>query len=145
MSGKPFVQHSYGISTDIFVARKSLDDTLVLGGVGVEYGRWTRVLTQRAAQQLWFNLTGLMFPEKAQRVTGIAVTAPLRSQARPTITSHLEVTRTADNFIEVIGWAGQDTWWFRLSEQEARVLWTKLDLALYPVGWEGRERKPQAS
>ncbi len=141
MPTKPFVQHRYGISMDVFITRKPQGESLVLGGVGERYGRWTRVLTLRAAQLLWFHLTGVLFPERAERVTTIAVTAPLRGDDRPTITTHLEVVRTADGFIEMIGWAGQDTWWARLPQNEARALWARLDQLLYPVGWEGRERK----
>jgi hypothetical protein len=137
---KPFSQCRYGVSTDIFAINKMQGETVVVGGVGAE-GRWTRVLTTRAAQVLWFNLTGLLFPEKARQVTGIAVTAPLRSRDRPSVTHHVEVVRTADNYIEVFGWAGLDTWWVRLPEHEARNLWTSLDLLLYPVGWEGRNNK----
>ncbi len=141
---KPFSQRRYGVSSEMFVLNKTQGDTVVVGGIGVE-GRWFRVLTKRAAQLLWFNLTGLLFPEKAPQVTGLAVTAPIRGSDKPSVTYHLEVTRTADNYIEVIGWAGKDTWWARLPEHEARHLWTRLDLLLYPVGWEGRNNKKPAS
>ncbi len=137
---KPFTQRRYGDSTEVFVLSKQQGDSVVVGGVGAD-GRWMRVLTRRAAQLLWFNLTGLLFPEKSRQVTGIAVTAPLRGRERPSVTHHLEVVRTADNYIEVLGWAEKDTWWARLPEYEARNLWTKLDLLLYPVGWEGRNSK----
>jgi hypothetical protein len=142
---KPFTQYRYGTSADLFVAQKPRGESIVFGGTGQEHGRWTRVLTQRAAKQLWFKLTGLLFPSKAEKVTALAVTSPLRGGDKPTITTHLEVTRTANGLIEVIGWAGEDTWWVSLSEAEARTLWPKLDLLLFPVGWEGRQNKPGRS
>ncbi len=140
MPTSPLVQRRYGVSSDLFVSRKPEGETIILGGRGRDGNLWTRVLTRRAAQVLWFTLTGLLFPERAQTVTAIAVTAPLRNQKQPTVTSHVEVARTADGFVEVIGWAGTETWWVRLPEGEARSLWTKLDIALYPVGWEGRTK-----
>ncbi|MBN1966628.1 MAG: hypothetical protein JW910_18395 [Anaerolineae bacterium] len=143
---KPFTQLLYGVSTEVFVVSKDDCTTYVMGGVGIEYGRWTRVLSKRAAQLLWFKLTRVLFPDRAQRVTTIAVTAPLRDLGAPAITNHIEVSRTADNFVEVLGWVEKHTtWWVRLPENEARTLWTRLDLALYPVGWEGRQNKRQQS
>lgn len=135
-------QHRYGVSHELFVSTKSIGSSLVMGGVGTDYGPWTRVLTQRAAQLLWFNLTNLLFPERAHEVTMRAVTAPLRSTMQPEITVHLQVVRTADGYFEIIGWVKRETWWVRLHEQEARQLWTRLDIELYPVGWEGRSTKP---
>lgn len=140
----PFHQRRYGESSALFVLPKTQGDSVVVGGMGAE-GRWFRVLTKRAAQLLWFNLTGILFPERARQVTGIAVTAPIRGTDKPSVTYHLEVTRTADNYIEIIGWVGHDTWWTRLPEHEARHLWTKLDQLLFPVGWEGRNNKKPAS
>lgn len=138
-----FTQLRYGISRGVYVTPQSKGDSVVVGGEGRHYGRWSRALTRRAAHLLWFNLTRMLFPEKAPQVTGIAVTAPLRGFDEPLLTTHVEVTRTADGFIEIIGWMGRDTWWARLPEAEGRNLWAKLDLLLYPVGWEGRDRKPR--
>ena len=138
---KPFHQYRYGVSTRVFVVPKAGGQTAVIGGVCAAEGRWTRVLTLRAAKLLWFNLTRLLFPGKAAAVTALAETAPLQGRSRPSMTYHVEVTRAADSFIEIIGWAGQEMWWARLPENEARALWTRLDLMLYPVGWEGRDNR----
>lgn len=143
---KPFTQLPYGVSVETFVVAKEENAGYVLGGLGLEYGRWTRLLSKRAAQLLWFKLTRLLFPDRSLRVTTIVVTAPLRESPQPAITNHIEVSRTADNYIEVLGWVEQHTtWWARLPEHEARTLWKRLDLALYPVGWEGRQKKQRAS
>ncbi|MBN1563344.1 MAG: hypothetical protein JXA10_05865, partial [Anaerolineae bacterium] len=76
MNSEP-IKRQYGLSTDLFVSRKESDQTLVLGGVGQEDKRWVHIMTQRAAQVLWFKLTQLLYPDKAEMVTGLAATAPL--------------------------------------------------------------------
>lgn len=142
VSSNPCSQEQYGVSGNIFVNRKPRGDSVIIGGMAEEHGRWTRVLTQHAAKMLWFKLTGLLFPERAATVTGVAVTSALRGNNLPTITTRLETARTADNYIEIMGWAGEKTWWVRLPENEARTLWTRLDKLLFPVGWEGRKTRP---
>lgn len=141
MSTTGFYRYQYGISSDLFVSRKESDQTLVLGGVGQEEQRWVHVLSQRAAQLLWFKLTTLLYPEKAGTVTGLAVTAPLRAPTS-SITTHVDVVRTSDQYYTVVGWFERESWLIMLSEIDARRLWAALDLVLFPVGWEGRETKP---
>lgn len=135
------VKRQYGQSTDLFVSRKESDQTLVLGGVGQEEQRWVHVITQRAAQVLWFKLTNLLFPEKSDVVTGLAATAPLRAPDNNSITTHVEVVENEEAQYTLVGWVQRNTWMVQLSELETRRLWAALDLALYPVGWEGRESK----
>jgi hypothetical protein len=91
---------------------------------------------------LWYHLTRMLFPEKSDAVTALVSTAPLRSEARPTVTTHVVVERTEDGDYEVMGWVGDQNWWLRLTEAEARPFWSALDVALYPVGWEGRSSRP---
>jgi hypothetical protein len=131
----------YGLSTDLFVSRKESDQTLVLGGVGQEEQRWVHVMTQRAAQVLWFKLTTLLYPDKSDMVTGLAATAPLRPPGGPSVTTHVEVVKTTDAQYTLVGWVERNTWRVTLTELEARRLWASLDLALFPVGWEGRQTK----
>ncbi|MBN2303358.1 MAG: hypothetical protein JXQ72_02700, partial [Anaerolineae bacterium] len=135
------VKRQYGQSTDLFVSRKESDQTLVLGGVGQEEQRWVHIITQRAAQVLWFKLTNLLFPEKSDVVTGLAATAPLRAPDNNSITTHVEVVENEEAQYTLVGWVQRNTWMVQLSELETRRLWAALDLALYPVGWEGRESK----
>jgi hypothetical protein len=140
MSTQPLrVQH--GLSTDLFVNRKDNEDSVVLGGVGEGEKRWVQVMTTRAAQLLWFRLTRLLYPEKADVVTGLAATAPLRSPISPTITTHMDAVKSADSLYTLVGWVQRDTWRVELIELDARRLWAALDLVLFPVGWEGRETK----
>ncbi len=133
----------YGLSTNLFVSRKANGDSLVVGGIGENEHRWTRVLSQRAAQMLWYHLTRQLFPEKSEMVTALVSTTPLRGDHMPTITTHMTVETLDDGGFDIVGMVGELTWWVRLSEYEARRFWTALDIALYPVGWQGRKTKTQ--
>ena len=132
---------AYGLSTDLFVHRKSSGESIVVGGTAEDKSRWTRVLSQRAAQMLWFYLTQLLFPEKSDMVTALVTTAPLRSADLPTVTTHTTVDRTADGGFEIMGWVGDQTWLVRLNSDETRRFWSALDIALYPAGWQGATSK----
>lgn len=133
----------YGQSTNLFVSRKASGESLVVGGIGENTTRWTRVLSARAAQMLWFHLTRMLFPEKSEMVTALVTTAPLRSEALPTITTHMVVDPVEGGGFEIAGWVGEQTWWVQLDEYEARRFWTALDIALYPVGWQGAKSNTQ--
>ncbi len=61
---------SYGLTNELFANRKGEGETIILGGIGTGSSRWARVLTRRAAHQLWYRLTWLLFPEKSTQVTG---------------------------------------------------------------------------
>lgn len=131
-------KYSYGLTQDVFASRKSNGDTVIVGGVGLETNRWARVLTRRAAHQLWFELTRILFPEKSAKVTSIVETAPLRSIDLPAVTTHLEIRQNADaHSFDIMGWVNEDIWWFCVDDHNARHLWAALDNALYPGGWEG--------
>lgn len=133
----PKANYTYGVSTKLFVSRKRSGDSLVIGGMGADEARWTRVLSHRAAQMLWYHLTDCLFPDKSEMVTALVSTAPLRDDSRPTITTHMTVEQLDDGSFDIVGWIGEQTWWVRLNAREARRLWTALDIALYPVGWKG--------
>jgi len=141
MADKP--TRTYGLSTNLFVSRKANGDSLVVGGIGEDESRWTRVLSQRAAQMLWYHLTRLLFPEKSDMVTALVSTSPLRAENMPTITTHVTVDQAENGGFDLMGWVGEQTWWVRLTEYEARRFWTALDIALYPVGWQGRITRPE--
>lgn len=132
-------KQQYGSSTNLFVSRKRSGESLVVGGVGEDDSRWTRVLSQRAAQMLWYHLTKLLFPEKSDMVTALVSTSPLRGDSLPTITTHMTVDRHSDGGFDIAGWVGEQTWWVHLTPYEAQRFWTALDIALYPVGWQGRK------
>ncbi len=131
-------KYSYGLTKEPFASRKSNGDTVIVGGIGVEADRWARVLTRRAAHQLWFELTQLLFPEKSLKVTSLVETAPLRPITQPAVTTHLEIHPNSEaHIIDILGWVDEDAWWFRVDDNNARYLWAALDNALYPGGWEG--------
>jgi hypothetical protein len=131
-------RRQYGLLTDLTVSCEESDLTLMLGGTAEGECPWSQVLTQRAAQLLWFKLTVLLYPEKSDMVTGLATTAPLRAPSNPDITTHVEVAKSASAQYTLVGWMQRNTWKVLLSEMDARRLWTSLDMALFPVGWEGR-------
>lgn len=126
----------YGMTTDLFVSRKPHGEAIVVGGAG-EQVKWMRVLSRRCAHLLWIQLTQMLFPEKAQIVMALAATTPLRGPEAPTITSDVRTTLVSDGLIEVAGVSGTRQWVARLHAEDARQLWMALDIALYPVGWEG--------
>lgn len=123
--------HAYGQSRNLFVFRKGSDSIIVGGVTGVD-SRWTRVLSQRAVQMLWFHLTQFLYPDKAETVTAQIMTAPLRRPDLPTITTHTTIDKYADGRYEITGWVGSQTWSATLDETEAHRFWTALDSALTP-------------
>jgi len=131
---------AYGLTHDCFASSKASGETVVMGGIGAHSDRWARVLSRRAAHQLWFQLTRLLFPDKSLQVTAMAKTAPLSASNKPQVTTTLEVLPSPHgDSLDVIGWIGEDTWWCRLDGQTARKLWAALDVVLYPAGWQGPE------
>jgi hypothetical protein len=127
----------YSFSTNLFVSRKASGDGIIVGGTTVDASRWTRVLSQRAAQMLWFHLTRFLFPEKSDMVSALVTTAPLRSSDMPTITTHMTVDQLDSGGYEVVGWIGDQNWGVRIGAPDARQFWMALDIALYPAGWQG--------
>jgi hypothetical protein len=68
----------------------------------------------------------------------MAQTAPLRSSEAPSVTTVLEIIHNPENHAyDILGWVGQEIWWFRVDDQNARNLWAALDVVLYPAGWQG--------
>lgn len=141
MNKQPSSVARYGLSTDVVVRRDSDRNIIFLMGTGSRAQLWVHPTTQRAVHQLWFSLTHLLFPEKAQRVTSMAATAML-SAPEPGLTSHFEAKHDADTCTyDVVGWIGESVWSFDMTDENARRLWVMLDLLLYPAGWEGANTK----
>jgi len=134
----------YGLSTNLSVNDIENEQAMVLGGVSQNQQTWSHVLTRRAAQVLWFKLTQLLYPDKASMVTGLAVTASLRApRITEPLTTHVDVVKNSPSQYTLVGWVQRNSsWMVLLDEIDARRLWAALDVALYPVGWEGRETKP---
>lgn len=133
---------SYGYAKDLFVMRKASGDSIVVGGLAENSSRWTRVLSQRAAQMLLLHLTQLLFPDQSEMVIGSISTAPLRGADLPTITTHTSVDKSGDGAFEITGWVGTQTWGMLLDEPEAQSFWKALDGALSPQGSPGKPRPP---
>ncbi len=132
-------KHVYGLTNEILADRRGNGDAIIVSGVSSDCVQWAQVLTPRAAQQLWGQLTRLLFPEKSPQVFGLVKTAPLSSPV-PSATTRFEVLWNAETRLyDILGWVDSETWWFRVNEQNAHRLWAALDLALYPAGWAGPE------
>lgn len=130
-------KQGYSFSTNLFVSRKASGDGIIVGGTNEDTTRWTRVLSQRAAQMLWFHLTRFLFPEKSDMVSALVTTAPIRGSDMPTITQHMTVDQVDNGAYEIVGWIGEQNWGTRIINADARQFWMALDIALYPAGWQG--------
>ncbi|NDJ86510.1 MAG: hypothetical protein GYB66_11530 [Chloroflexi bacterium] len=131
-----------GLCRDLFVSSHPSGQTLVVGGTCEKEGgsgKSARVLTRRAAHLLWYHLTRLLFPEKAPMVTTLVSTAPLSGAPSPALTTHVDIDLQNEDRYIIEGITSQQTWKMTISYMEARRLWTALDLALYPDGWETKD------
>jgi len=126
----------YGISTELYIVSKPNTDAFVIGGLVEDLSRWTRVLSTRAAHMLWFHIARLLMPEQMEQVTTVFNTTPLRSAVLPTITNHCTVERLNDAYLEITGWAGEQSWTVHVTNEEATNFWTTLDKLLFPQGWQ---------
>jgi hypothetical protein len=135
------VRRVYGLSSGLFVAPKASTQSIVVGGMGEDTAKWTRVLSQRAAHILWFHLATLLFPEKSASVTAGVLTTPSRGLELPTITHHITVDKLENSLFEITGWVGASTWTAQLTHVEAQRLWQALDVTLYPQGWHNSAPK----
>jgi hypothetical protein len=133
---------SYGHAKNLFVMRKASGDAIVVGGFDEHSARWTRILSQRAAQMLLLHLTQLLFPDQSEMVIASISTAPLRGADLPTITTHMAVDRSSNGAYEITGWVGSQTWGLLLDEPEAQTFWKDLDGALASQGSPGKPRPP---
>jgi hypothetical protein len=41
-----------------------------------------------------------------------------------------------DDYVEITGWAGDQSWTAHVTNEDASQLWTALDRLLFPQGWE---------
>ncbi len=130
------LKFKYGLSTGLFVTRKPGGRSLVVGGIGEGDMRWTRVLSNRAAQLLWFHLVQFLYPDRSANIKAEVMTAPIRGANLPTVTDHMEVEATEDKKgFQIIGYTGsRPVWRASLAKNDAQQFWTALDAALYPNG-----------
>lgn len=136
-----------GTINEVFVTSRPDGNSIIIGGTllanqNADTNKWTRVLSRRAAQILWYRLTLLIFPERASEVTTRVTTAPLRPTAGLTmLTTHVEVAAGQDDTYAIKGTVGEDKWVVTVNGMEIRRLWAALDVALYPAGWENTDRE----
>jgi hypothetical protein len=121
---------AYGMCKELFVTRKAGGDSFIVGGVAEDSTRWTRVLSQRAVQIIWFHLGQFVNEDKTKGSAPLLATAPIRHADAPTITSHTAVDKTKDGHYQILGWAGEKTWSAHLSAEDALSFWNALDTAL---------------
>ncbi len=123
----------YGFSTDLFVTRKSNGESIVVGGTSADTSRWIRILSNRAAQLLWFQMSQMLHPEETKGTTMNMMTAPMRDTNRPTITTHMDVKKLDENEgFNLTGWVGDKQWNVHLNNSEVERFWSALSNALYP-------------
>ena len=130
MSDEP-QQMTFGLSTNLFATRKSKGESIVVGGTAADTTRWVRILSYRAAQLLWFQLTQLLHPEEIKTMSSMVMTAPMRDTNLPTITTHMNVEQK-DGGYSITGWAGDKIWLAQLDKEETERFWNTLSGALYP-------------
>ena len=141
MNKHKFPFADYGLVSDLSVDQDTEKHMIFLKGTGAKSNQWAHQTTLRAVHQLWFSLTHLLFPEKANQVTSMAATAVM-SIPRPGITTFFEASYDPEmHFYQIIGWVGEGMWTFHVNDDQARHLWTVLDLLIYPAGWEGTATK----
>ncbi|MBE2268535.1 MAG: hypothetical protein IAE80_09930 [Anaerolinea sp.] len=121
---------AYGRTHDVYIVRKGGNDTYVMGGIAQDGSKWTRVLTTRAAQMLWFHLARHLFPSDADDVTSILPTAGMRGIDLPSITQHAVIQALDHATIEVIGYTSAGTWTADLAHDEIQRFWESLDQAM---------------
>ncbi len=130
---------AYGFSTGLFATRKVKGDSLIVGGIAADQSRWVRILSYRAAQLLWFQLTQMLYPEKEMAVTTSMTTAPMRNAGLPTITTHVTVEELLNGGYGITGWVGSKTWQADLTQGETEQFLVALDHALYPYELNNRQ------
>jgi hypothetical protein len=103
------------------------------------------MLTFHAVYVLWYRLRQALYPDDAPTMTSSAGTAPLDMPEDLVVTIGVDLMRldSEPDHYDIIGTATQGRWSARISQAESQRLWAVLDVALFPVGWNGREIKPR--
>jgi hypothetical protein len=103
------------------------------------------MLTFHAVYVLWYRLTQALYPDDAPTMTSSAGTAPLDMPEDLVVTIGVDLMRldSEPDHYDIIGTTTQGRWRARISQAESQRLWAVLDVALFPVGWNGREIKPR--
>jgi hypothetical protein len=120
-------ERAYGYTTSWFIIDRSGTGggSIVIGGTDARSEQWVRVISNRAAHMLWFRLTQVLFPERAEWLTPMD-TLPIRDSTLPTITNQVIVERLEGGVIEITGIAKGSRWTAKLLESESTALWAAL-------------------
>ena len=124
----------YGLSTDLFVAPKPGGKSLVVGGMGEDHQRWTKVLSDRAAQLLWFQLVQQLYPERAGQIKSAVMTAAMREADRPSVTTHVDVEPIeGQEAVQIAGYADRHpVWRVTINNEDANQFLIALHNVLHP-------------
>lgn len=125
-------------SSNLFATRKN--GSVVIGGQVADERetQWAFTLTRRAAQNLWYDLTRLLFPEKSGEVIGQVSTlraVPLVG-GKSDVTTQVFVTQQPGGGCLLEGWSNGPTWRVLVSAFDVYRFWAALDATLYPAGWQ---------
>ncbi len=126
---------AYGLSGNLTVTAQAGKQTVVISGMTIYGSFWTRVLSQRAANILWFHLSALLFPFK-RSLTATVGTADMRGPGLPSITDQLIVEKLETGMFELTALSGGLEWSLKFTEAEARRLWVALNDLLRPTDYK---------
>jgi hypothetical protein len=127
-----------GYTTDLFVSRHPEVESYVVGGTSPELRRWCETLNSRTARSLWFDLTRLLFPERAKQVLSQVSTMVIPRvdlNAAEVPAPKLAIRSVSDGGYVLSNWIEDDSRVVRLNPADVQKFWAALDIALYPAGW----------
>lgn len=127
-----------GYSANLSALRNTDTNTVSIHGVDSRGEDWHYTLTRRAAMQLWYDLTRILFPEKSEQVLGQVTThrsIPTIRLNETRLTQWTFVNLHPEGGCEIQGWVGTPTWRVRLHPAEIYRFWALIDQSLYPNGW----------
>lgn len=133
----------YGTGVQMTIERNE-QGLIVLKGMA--QGKTTKsiraTLSPHASSLLWHGLTQALYPDDIHQA------APVIDSNLPDaelMTSSIEVAHASPDHYKLVGRILAHEWSLYLSASEAKRLWAKLDLLLFPYGWQGRESHPAQS
>lgn len=132
----------FGLTTDLLIKRTADELGFVMSGKPISDSgtrSFHQILTYRAATFLWFHLTRLFVPGRSTNATSLIGTAPLMLPEEHTLTTHIEITTDEEDNVHIRGTGRSVQWIIELNPPDAQRLWAELDIALFPVGWQGRD------
>lgn len=130
----------FGAIQEIDIQEDRREGVIILSGI-MESGAAVEVrllLSGYTAQQLWQQLTQILYPSEAPTMTDAPPQIPSRTEDGRPLTRQINIKALENGDFEVLGEMASGTWSIVLDENRARRVWAKLDVTLFPVGWQGR-------